>query len=234
MASLTEASFNTIGFTAALLNNCVDCIQNVFSKKLLSGRYNYISLQFYTSAAALVVQVPVWLVWYRGAIFAAVAQLWSRAPPIAAEDVDDGSGVAVRLLCVAMLVDAVSYHLQSVFAYALMGLISPVTHSVANTVKRALLIWLSVLFFGNAVTLLSVLGSTLVVGGVLMYNWAVHHAADAAGTSAGAAGTAVAVVCDEATRFKPVRDAEAATQSPQLLLHERRSTLRIAADEPAA
>jgi hypothetical protein len=57
LASAAEMSFNTIGFVAALLNNCVDCVQNVFSKKLLSGRYGFVELQFYTSAAALVVQV---------------------------------------------------------------------------------------------------------------------------------------------------------------------------------
>ena len=39
-----------------MLNNCLDCVQNVYSKKLLSTHYNYINLQFYTSAAALVVQ----------------------------------------------------------------------------------------------------------------------------------------------------------------------------------
>ena len=43
--------------TAQVLNNCLDCVQNVYSKKLLStGGYNYVNLQFYTSAAALVVQ----------------------------------------------------------------------------------------------------------------------------------------------------------------------------------
>jgi hypothetical protein len=36
--------------------------------------------------------------------------------------------------------------------YAVMGLISPVSQSVANTLKRALLIWLSILHFGNEVT----------------------------------------------------------------------------------
>ena len=61
LASAAEMSFNTIGFLAALLNNCVDCIQNVFSKKLLSGRYGFVELQFYTSAAALVVQVKPFL-----------------------------------------------------------------------------------------------------------------------------------------------------------------------------
>lgn len=53
-----------------------------------------------------------------------------------------------------------------------MSLISPVTHSVANTVKRALLIWLSVLIFGNHVSQLSALGTVLVILGVFLYNQA--------------------------------------------------------------
>ena len=42
--------------------------------------------------------------------------------------------------------------------------------SVANTGKRALLIWLSVLLFGNPVTFLSGLGTFIVLLGVLLYN----------------------------------------------------------------
>ena len=42
--------------------------------------------------------------------------------------------------------------------------------SVANTGKRALLIWLSVLLFGNPVTFLSGLGTLVVIIGVLVYN----------------------------------------------------------------
>ena len=57
-------------------------------------------------------------------------------------------------------------------AYAVMGLISPVSQSVANTLKRALLIWLSVLYFGNAVTWLSGLGTAVCIGGVFSYNHA--------------------------------------------------------------
>ena len=45
-----------------------------------------------------------------------------------------------------------------------------ITLSVANTGKRALLIWLSVLLFGNPVTFLSGLGTVIVILGVLLYN----------------------------------------------------------------
>ena len=43
---------------------------------------------------------------------------------------------------------------------------------VANTLKRALLIWLSILYFGNAVTYLSALGTAICIGGVFAYNHA--------------------------------------------------------------
>jgi hypothetical protein len=163
LASAVELSFNAIGFFAALANNGVDCIQNVFSKKLLMGRYSYVELQFYTSAAALLVQIPVWIAWYYDSILSFI--FYTGTNDSVAPNVSGG-------YVLVLLADATSYHLQSVFAYALMDLISPVTHSVANTVKRAVLIWLSVLFFGNPVSWLSVVGTAAVVGGVFVYNWA--------------------------------------------------------------
>ncbi len=42
--------------------------------------------------------------------------------------------------------------------------------SVANTAKRALLIWLSVILFGNEVTPLSAAGTVVVIAGVILYN----------------------------------------------------------------
>ena len=65
----------------------IDCVQNVFSKKLLSTHYNYINLQFYTSAAALVVQLPFMLylllpAWLAGA--SATLAPPSSAPPLTA------------------------------------------------------------------------------------------------------------------------------------------------------
>ena len=52
LCSATELSYTSLGFFAAVANNCIDCIQNVFSKKLLSTHYNFVNLQFYTSSSA--------------------------------------------------------------------------------------------------------------------------------------------------------------------------------------
>ena len=61
------------------------------------------------------------------------------------------------------------FYAQSLFAYSLMSLISPITFSVSNTVKRAGLIWFSVLVFGNAVTAVGAFGTLLVIFGVFLY-----------------------------------------------------------------
>ena len=66
--------------------------------------------------------------------------------------------------------DAIFYHLQSVSAYCTMGCMSPVSQSVANTLKRALLVWASILYFGNPVTNSGIVGIIMVVSGVFLYN----------------------------------------------------------------
>ena len=48
--------------------------------------------------------------------------------------------------------------------------LSPVTHSVCNCVKRALLIWISVFFWHNEVSILNGLGTFVLIGGVMSYN----------------------------------------------------------------
>ncbi len=154
LCSLTELSFNTIGFAAAVLNNCIDCVQNVFSKRLLSTHYNYVNLQFYTSAAALCIQTPFM-----------VYNHWSSWE----------SQTMTAQLAFALLLNGAVFHLQSVMAYAVMGLISPVSQSVANTLKRALLIWASILYFGNPMSAMSALGTVICISGVLSYNHARRH-----------------------------------------------------------
>jgi solute carrier family 35 protein E2 len=69
-----------------------------------------------------------------------------------------------------LLLNGFFFHCQTISAYYLMDFISPVTHSVANTAKRAFLIWTSVLLFGNEVTFLSGLGTIVVILGVFLYN----------------------------------------------------------------
>ena len=63
-------------------------------------------------------------------------------------DLDTIFSTSLQLfLCYSL--NGIFFHCQTIAAYYLMDYISPVTHSVANTAKRAALIWSSVLVFGK-------------------------------------------------------------------------------------
>lgn len=157
LCTATEISFNMLGFSAALSTNVMDCLQNVFSKKLLSGdkyKFSPPELQFYTSAAAVIMLIPAW-------VFLMDLPLFGKS---------ERNFRLSQDIVLLLLFDGVLFHLQSVTAYALMGRISPVTFSVASTVKHALSIWLSIIVFSNPITLVSAVGTVMVFVGVLLYN----------------------------------------------------------------
>ncbi|CAF1319977.1 unnamed protein product, partial [Didymodactylos carnosus] len=152
LCSSFELSFNIRGFVCALGTNVFECLQNVYSKLLISGeryRYTAAELQFWASLVACGFQLPLLL--YNVDI---ISSLYKTSTTLLFMYIFNG-------LC---------YHIQSVSAYAVMAYVSPITHSVANTVKRAVLIWLSVLIFHNPVTLLSGFGTIIVIFGVILYN----------------------------------------------------------------
>ncbi len=150
LCSFNEISFDMIGFLAAVSNNVIDCVQNVFSKKLLQ-HMTPVQLQFYTSATAAILQLPI--------------LFYLLAPRL-----DQTEQSMSPTLMLWLLVDGVFYHLQSVTAYYTMNCLNPVSQSVANTAKRALLIFLSILWFGNPITLWSGSGMLVVFMGVFLYN----------------------------------------------------------------
>ncbi|KAL3778384.1 hypothetical protein HJC23_003193 [Cyclotella cryptica] len=180
LCSASELRFDTVGFVAAVMNNCADCVQNVMSKRMLT-HLKPTQLQFYTSVAALVLQTP-FVVRDAGILirsWASSSSLSSLSGTMETEIFDDdpsGSGGiasdSIHTLGIGklLLIDAIFYHLQSVSAYCTMGCMSPVSQSVANTLKRALLVWASILYFGNPVTSNGIVGILMVVSGVFLYN----------------------------------------------------------------
>jgi len=154
----TEVSFDVIGFWAAVGNNVVDCFQNVLSKKIV-GTLGPVRLQFYTSMLAIAFQLPV----LAGALPSLATPTAFALPPL-----DPGLRHAVGLVAL----NVCSYHMQSVSAYCVVDRLSPVSTSVANTLKRALLIVFTILWFGNKMTEESAGGVVVVVCGVALYNWA--------------------------------------------------------------
>ncbi|CAG2118906.1 unnamed protein product [Medioppia subpectinata] len=157
LCSAFELRFTLIGLMASLATNLSECLQNVFSKRLLNvEKYEPLHLQFYTSLSSIVVQIPCVLI---------LVDLPHFLHSLQTE----------KNLLLTYILAGLSFHCQSYTEYILLNMISPVTHSVANTAKRAFLIWLSVIIFGNAVTTQSWIGTAFVISGVFVYNKARHY-----------------------------------------------------------
>lgn len=100
-----------------------------------------------------------------------IAYNWFASPR--EEVVESSKGETSPLYVFVLLAFAgFGFYLQSAFAYMLMSLVSPVTHSVANCVKRALIIVLSIFRYGEVVTPLNWSGIALVICGVYFFNTA--------------------------------------------------------------
>lgn len=76
--------------------------------------------------------------------------------------------ILMWILILACVVPLFSY--RSIWFVSSLYILFSLNFSVANTVKRAFLIWISVLLFANPVTFLSGLGTVIVTVGVLLYN----------------------------------------------------------------
>jgi solute carrier family 35 protein E2 len=110
LCSFTEVSFNAVGFAAAMSTNCVDCMQNVYSKKIMKY-YTPTQLQFYATCAALTIQIPFWF--YQNGL--------------------GGLGLPPLFTVGYLFVDGLFFYMQSITAYGVVALVSPVTMSVVST-----------------------------------------------------------------------------------------------------
>lgn len=75
-------------------------------------------------------------------------------------------------LCHSSVPCLVVCDLNSEVAFYCLNAINPVTHAVANTLKRVFLIAVSITMFGHKLTPLGGIGSAVAIGGVLLYSLA--------------------------------------------------------------
>ena len=71
-----------------------------------------------------------------------------------------------------LLVSGVSHYVYNECAFVALSSVHPVTHAVANTIKRIAVIVLSVLWFNNPFTARGAAGSAIAIVGVLLYSLA--------------------------------------------------------------
>ena len=162
LASLKELSFTWTALIAASLANQAAALKNVVSKGVMGKPW---AKALGPSNTYAVIN-----------ILALVATL----PLVAFFDVKDFPAVLAQITKAGTTNDAIKYSLLSGLTFYLyneasflaLSRLSPVTHSVANTLKRVVIIVASCIVFKTPMSLLGGIGSAVAVLGTLLYSLA--------------------------------------------------------------
>lgn len=161
LASFTEASFNWIGFSSAMASNLTNQSRNVLSKKFMVNKeeaLDNINLFSIITIISFVLLAPVAIL-MEGVKFSPSYLQFAAS-----------QGLNVRELCVRSLVAGFCFHTYQQVSYSILQMVSPVTHSVGNCVKRVVVIISSVIFFQTPVSPINSLGTAVALVGVFLYS----------------------------------------------------------------
>ena len=111
LCSAFELHFNLIGFFVALLGNLSECMQNVLSKRVLTiDKYDPNQIQLFTSIYSFIFQIPY--------LYYLIYTKFNSIPVI----------LSNYWLIINFILSGLSFHFQSLTEYALLNIISPVSH----------------------------------------------------------------------------------------------------------
>jgi len=165
LASLKELSFTWTALIAASLANQAAAFKNVVSKGVMGQPW----------AKALGPQNTYAVV--------TIVALLATLPFVAFFDLKDAKAVYDQVLAAGTGGDVIKYaglsgltfYLYNEASFLALSKLSPVTHSVANTLKRVVIIIASCIVFKNPMSTLGAIGSGIAVLGTLMYSLAKKH-----------------------------------------------------------
>eukprot|EP00002_Diphylleia_rotans_P005220 TRINITY_DN14332_c0_g1_i1.p1 TRINITY_DN14332_c0_g1~~TRINITY_DN14332_c0_g1_i1.p1 ORF type:complete len:400 (+),score=65.71 TRINITY_DN14332_c0_g1_i1:113-1312(+) len=175
LASASEPHFDVDGFFAALLSTFVLCVQQIASKHVFrSTSIHPLALHTQMSIAALLCLIPLWVMWELP-IAAEILLPHANASQASKDKLTSiaSSSSDWISLWMLLLINALAYYTQNALAFVVMSWVSPLTYSVAGTLKRVFVILSSVLYFGNQVSLINGLGIGMSIYGAFSYNQ--HH-----------------------------------------------------------
>jgi solute carrier family 35 protein E1 len=161
LASLKELSFTWLAFGSAMLSNVSSAFRGIVAKKAMSkpqgenmtetNLYGVLTIMSFALLLpfSLLIETP-----------AKVAKVWGAA---------NAAGVSSGYIGFNLLMSGVCYYLYNETAFLALGRVNAVTHAIANTVKRIVIILASVVVFKTQLTGLGMLGSGIAVAGAFLY-----------------------------------------------------------------
>jgi len=162
LASLKELSFTWKALYGAVTSNVAFASRAVLSKATMQQpvgeNMGAANLYGVLTIIATLLSIPFGL-YFEGPLF---AEAWAKSTAV----------VGAPWLIRQMALDGFYYYAYNEVAFITLNQVAPVTHSIANTFKRVAIILATVLVFGNKLTTLGAIGSSIAVAGTLLYSLA--------------------------------------------------------------
>lgn len=176
MACSVDFSGNIIGILAALASALLFVTQNIVSKKLFNEaalaeqegiartrKPDKLNLLCYSSGLSFLFTAPIWLISEGFGLMSdfitdGTFDLSAKAP------IDHGR------LILEYIFNGTFHFGQSLVAFILLSMISPVTYSVASLIKRVFVILFAIVWFGNKMTSIQGFGIALTFVGLYLYD----------------------------------------------------------------
>lgn len=188
MACSANVSTDAVGLFGAFGSALLFVTQNIVSKRLfndaaraesegLTGRLaakkpDKLNLLCYSTALAFVFTFPIWLWSEAPGIFRDVMQDWAIDLSDRPDALDHGR------LALEFIFNGTFHFAQSLVAFVLLSMVSPVTYSVASLIKRVFVITFAIIWFGNPITQIQGFGIALTFVGLYLYD-RTHEASNA-------------------------------------------------------
>ncbi|KKA29579.1 hypothetical protein TD95_001675 [Thielaviopsis punctulata] len=164
-----------LGVIYALLAAIIFVTQNIYSKQLFNERakaeaeglgmqskkLDKLNLLFYSSGLAFVLTIPIWL----------FSEGWTLVTDSFYDGASDLTGNSPPGHLVFDFFLNGSFHFgQNLIAFVLLGMVSPVTYSVASLIKRVYIIVASLIWFRNPTSRVQAFGIALTFLGLWLYD----------------------------------------------------------------
>lgn len=168
-----STDFRTQGFGLffAFLAAMIFVMQNMFSKKLLTpsteNKLDKLNLICYCSTLAFLFSSPLWF--FGEGITIAKDYTYSRGRFF---NVDERSAHAYggTQLLFRFLLNGFTHFFQNIMAFQVLGMVTPVTYSVASLLKRIVVITSSIVWFGQTIDGVQKFGIILTFMGLYLYD----------------------------------------------------------------
>ncbi|XP_059648775.1 triose phosphate/phosphate translocator, chloroplastic-like [Cornus florida] len=156
MASLTELSFNWLGFVSAMISNIAFTYRSIYSKKAMTGM-DSTNVYAYISIIALLFCIP--------------PAVLIEGPKLMQFGFADAiAKVGLYKFLSDLFWIGMFYHLYNQIATNTLERVAPLTHAVGNVLKRVFVIGFSIVVFGNRISTQTGIGTAIAIAGVAIYS----------------------------------------------------------------